>query len=300
MQVAFIILAHYQPDHLARLVKRISTPWNTIFIHIDKKSNIKKFKSLVEEKENIIFVDEKRRVNVSWCGFSTVKAILNMIDMARQHQRDFDRYCLLSGTDYPIKNTEEIFKGLKNDTEFIFVGSKMSDRSTSNTHAHFIKYYHFDDTPLLKTLRLSARLWRRPYGKIELYHGSQWFCLSKQAVEYALDFINRNPDYMRYMKYTHCSDEIFFTSIIKSSPYSDKISFDFEREISRSSFYSHRELGIHYIDWDNPSNNDCSPRVLTMLDKDSLQNTNALFARKFDQNESFYLLDYIDKLIDAN
>lgn len=300
MQIAFIILAHDQPDHLARLVKRISKPWNTIFIHIDKKSDINKFKSLVEEKENIIYVDKKRRVNVSWGGFSAVKSTLNMIDMARQHQRDFDRYCLLSGADYPIKNTEEIFKGLNNDTEFIFVGSKITDGSASKTHASYIKYYHFEDTPLLKKLRLSGRLWRKLYRKIDIYHGSQWFCLSKHAIEYALDFISRNPDYMRYMKYTLCSDEIFFTSIIKSSPYSDQMSFGFGREVSRSSFYSHREQGIHYIDWDHPSNNNCSPRVLTMLDKDSLRNTNALFARKFDQNESLHLLDYIDKLIDAN
>lgn len=299
MRVAFLILAHNQPYHLVRLVERISRPGGTVFIHIDKKVDIGEYEYLFRRVENALFLDEKKRIKVEWGGFSMVKATLNLIDMAYRYHRKFDRYCLLSGSDYPIKNTQEIFKRLENDAEFMFIGSKLTSRSESAAHKAFIRYYHFNDNLLLKKHKLSGKLRRKSYAKIALYHGSQWFCLSTKAIEYVIDFINRNPDYIKYMKYTHCPDEIFFTSIIKSSPYSEKISFDFERKTRQSSIYLHTVQGIHYIDWSEVSNDRGSPRVLTMRDKDAIHNTNALFARKFDHNESIYLLEYIDKLIDA-
>lgn len=300
MQIAFLILAHHQPHHLLRLVERISKPWNTIFIHIDKKVDIGEFEYLFYGKKNTLFLDEKNRVNVNWGGFSMVRATLQLINIAQQYPINFDRYCLLSGSDYPIKNTDEILKGLKNDTEYMLIGSKISKYSTSELHTKFIKYYYFDDYPLLKKIHLSGKLWRNQYKRINLYHGTQWFCLSFKAIEYIIKFIKTNPDYVRFMKYTHCSDEIFFVSILKASPYAHKISHDFEQANSQSSYYLNKVHGIHYVDWINATNKGCSPRELTMIDKKELEHTDALFARKVDQNRSSYLLGFLDTMLDSS
>jgi len=41
MKIAYIILAHKNPDQIKRLVLRLNTEGTSFFIHIDKKAIIK-------------------------------------------------------------------------------------------------------------------------------------------------------------------------------------------------------------------------------------------------------------------
>jgi hypothetical protein len=117
MKIAYLILAHNTPNHLRRLIKSLSSTSSSFFIHLDKKSNAKEFLGIGEN--DIYFTQE--RIPVFWGDFSQVDAILLLLKTALADQRNFGRFVLLSGADYPIRSTfyiEQFFQ-INEDKEYI-------------------------------------------------------------------------------------------------------------------------------------------------------------------------------------
>ena len=50
-----------------------------------------------------------------------------------------------------------------------------------------------------------------------IYYGSQWWNLTKNAISYILKFVVENQNYLERFKYTWGSDEFFFQSIMMQS-----------------------------------------------------------------------------------
>ena len=82
---------------------------------------------------------------------------------------------------------------------------------------------------------------------------------------------------MNRFKYTFCSEEFYFQTILKNSDFASKIAFS----------------NLRYIDWEFKHNS--SPAILDLNDFENLKNTNAVFARKFDSNLSGELMQKIEK-----
>ena len=68
-------------------------------------------------------------------------------------------------------------------------------------------------------------------------------------------------------------------SIVKNSPFSAKITHDFETARHLDAFFALNEHGCHYVDW--TSEGVLLPKVLDEADLDRLLNSQAHFARKF-------------------
>lgn len=117
-KICYLILAYNDPENLYRLINRLNDRAD-FYIHIDKKSEIKEFTTLFEDYPNVTFI--KDRVKVYWGGFSIVQAELNLVETALSKNNSYMRYVLLSGSDYPIKDTKEIHRFFEQnkDTEFI-------------------------------------------------------------------------------------------------------------------------------------------------------------------------------------
>ncbi len=293
LNYAFLIMAHDQANHLKRLINALSHSHHYIFIHIDAKKDIEVFKSLaLDNKENIIFLSDKRRVRVNWGGWSVTQATLNLIDEALAHPLEFHRFCLLSGSDYPIKPINHIREVLKSNVEYLRLDRQISNHA-SETHSYFIERYFFTDYPLLVRLRLSNRFPRKVPISIPLYHGSQWWALTKNSILYCKDYISKNPKFIKFFKYSNCSDEILFSSILKDSPFVKLLSHDFNENDNLPTY----EYGVHYINWETPEDYGRSPKNLRYEDIPSLIRSSALFARKFREPISNKCLDEIDKNI---
>src|SRR5215475_3703782 len=117
MRIAYLIVAHDQPDHLHRLVKALDCDGVGFYIHIDNKVKLSTFRPEMLEKENVHFL--RTRVDVQWMGFSIVESILLLMQEAMQEASHFDYFVLLSGSDYPIKSTSLIKKFFEtSDKEF--------------------------------------------------------------------------------------------------------------------------------------------------------------------------------------
>lgn len=293
MKIAYLIVTHDNPAHLARLTRALSSSASSIFIHVDQKSEIAEFTRA--QNANVHFIQD--RVRVYWGDFSQVEATLNLLKSALSAPERFDYFVLLSGADYPLRSASYIgsFFARHAGQEFIDIAPLGSQPLKSHLSRIAI-YRSRPSDPLV--LRLSAKLarvlkipLRRDYeaalGTLVPYGGSTWWALSRQACEYIQSFLILEPRVVEFFKHTRCPDEIFFQTILGNSPFKAKtlrsLTYtDWSEHCSSPANISERHLDRFRSAWP------------VTLDSDYGQGE-ALFARKFsDLHPEF--ADRIDRM----
>lgn len=301
MKTAILIMAHDQPKHLGKLVEFLNCGWTRIFIHIDRKVDIAEFQKYIPEEKGVIFLDDAFRVSVHWGGFSQVEATLNLLKVSLDFGEHFDRFCFLSGSDYPIRSLGEIKSAFDSKKEFMSIERRL-DASSKHSHYKNIRYLHLLDFPILNIMNrlikkmtgIEPKIRRKMYKKINLYHGSAYWSLTADCIKFIFDFLQVNRGYIRFLRFTKSSDEIFFHSIVKHSPFAGNLSHDFEKN---TYFEKNNIHGCHYIDW--TAKGIPLPKVLDLSDMDNLLQSKALFARKFREGTSEELLSLVQKVTHA-
>lgn len=298
VKIAYIVLAHTAPTHLARLVKRLQHQDDTFFIHIDVKSDEKQFKKALGDINTIHFV--KKRENGRWGDLGLVKATLNAMTEVSTDEKMFDHVVLLSGADYPIKSTAAIRTFYAENKQFSFISYEPfpvkrlnfegMDRINYYTYNflgkretfipfRYTKHLSYKGKALnlflgLKTLAKPKR--KFPFGWTP-YFGSQWWSLSMDACLHVLQQIEEKQEYLKYHYYTQIPDEVFFQSLLLNS-------------------YPHKELLINdnkrWIEFEEHSSH---PKIISESDLDDLLESDKLFARKFE--EKSLVLNLIDEKI---
>ncbi|PSN18515.1 hypothetical protein C7271_12100 [filamentous cyanobacterium CCP5] len=289
MKIAYLILAHADPTHLARLVNAIDYRAR-IFVHVDKKSDIKSFEFLdLPPSASLI----KEREAVYWGGLSMVKATINLIKAALNSGEVFSHLVLLSGQDYPIKSPSFIYKTL-----------------TSNLNKQFIRYCephhigpgnrrireywmhepitllpHHLDEKLRKLICRAANsvLPERTLKGFTMAVGSQWWALTPECASYAVQLVETNKSLLRFFSLSHAPDEVLFHTIVANSQFS-KQTEGFIQKVER--------LG------------QLAPLHITKIrskfsekDFDKIKKSEFLFIRKVSSKQPDRLLDLIDEEI---
>ena len=147
MKIAYLILAHKNPEQLFRLVRALAYRDVEFFIHIDKKCTIKPFINSLSSLENqsIYFIKDRRAVRRVG-AYSQTECIIRSLFEIFSKQRDFDYLILLSGQDYPIKNNGFIqaFFNKNKGKEFVKQFPIDSEKELNWRSDRYLKYY-FDD-----------------------------------------------------------------------------------------------------------------------------------------------------------
>lgn len=280
MRIAYLILAHNNPNHLQRLITALSSPSSACFIHIDNKSNMGIFSGI--HGDNVYF--SEKRIPVYWGDFSQVTAILSLLKTALSQQTKFDYFVLISGTDFPLKSAAEIkhFFERNSGTEFINIaqmpceamGKPISRLTTYTVRPSNSKFIRIIRKGLAKLgVTPKQRHYESYLRNLTPYGGSTWWALSRTACEYIQDFVNRETRVVNFFKNTICPDESLFQTILGNSPYRAKVG-----------------RNLTYTDW---SEGGGSPAFLTekhlhffaenpsIVVKDGYGVGEVLFARKF-------------------
>ena len=311
MKIAYLIITHNQPEHLLRLVKALNSDQAVCFIHVDLKSDISHFSSLISEPK-VIFLDD--RVSVNHGGFSLTQSMINLLQVASESGH-FDYFVFLSGYDYPIKDDLYIQRFFQQNYPTNFINFypliKGSDQVTNINNYHFVDLLEYQPRFLKKPL---PRIFRKPFyalyyalrwilperrflQRLTPYRGSQWFSLNRETVEYILNFLKTREGfkYKNFFKYVWGSDEIFFQTLVLNSEYATQCRY-YARDILHSIRFMKNEnkAYLHYIDWSKRREN---PAILDMRDLQKLRESEFLFARKFSEKLSKELLDFIDREI---
>ena len=282
MKIAYIILAHRYPEQLIRFVLRLNNDNVSFFIHIDKKASNEVFYQIQNDLHSIKHIYFLKRYRCFWGDFNIVKATLEGIKGVVKAGIDFDYVILLSGQDYLIKPISQLENFLKNNEgkEFMEFFALDSRNKWTDQGGYFQAFKRIDSWHFrFRSKHLCLNRKRQfPIG-LEPYGGTQWWCLSKQCIEYINNFIIQNNAFVNYFKYVFIPDEVFFQTIILNSPFKDNVIND----------------DLRYVDWENPNPN--VPAILSETDWTTIINSSKFFARKFDITRDPKILDMIDQNI---
>ncbi|HEY9630924.1 MAG TPA: beta-1,6-N-acetylglucosaminyltransferase [Coleofasciculaceae cyanobacterium] len=227
-KLAFLILAHSDPEHFGKLVSALNDGCD-IFVHIDRKSDISAFQSVVSTHDSVQFLSD--RSSVAWAGISMIDAQMALIKAALQHKEKYTHVVFLSGADYPIKNMQEIHQRITENPTREFI--KFIDMRESSEHymTHISQFWFkepliqtqnkslkFIDRALRKGLS-SLKIKNRWDSKIIPYFGSQWCALTVDCCQYLLDYQAKNPWFREMNKYTFSPDEHYIHTIVGQSPF---------------------------------------------------------------------------------
>jgi len=297
-KVAYLILAHTDAPHLAKLVNTLDYRAR-LFIHLDRKADRTAFDAF-HLPPSAEFIPDS--VRVSWGAFSIVQATLNLIKAALDSGETFSHLVLLSGQDYPIKSPEAIYRFLTAHPQRQFI--RFLDMTTSPNHhmRRIIDYWFWEPwlpavpaidrfmrIAMLKIAhRLRPLIAKKPLEGITPAFGSQWWAITPDCAAYILQFVADNPRFMKFYRYVHAPDEHFFHTIIANSPYIDQTN-GFE---DCPHCGPHRLANLHAI---ATSLN----KVHQVSDFDELRQSHQLFVRKVTSTESSALLARLDELFCA-
>jgi len=224
-KIAYLILAHQDKRHFKRLIKAIDYK-SDIFVHLDKKADIEKFKSGIHTP-NVIFLEE--RVSVRWAGMSMIDAEMKLLQAVLQHREKYTHAIFLSGTCYPIKHPEEIYSYFASQPQKEFI--KFIDMRDSPEHymkqitqKWFIEPLINSRNTLLRKTDAAIRILLKKYAfknhwneEIIPYLGSQWCALSMNACQYVYDYHLENEWYRKMNKFTFAPDAQYIHTIIGNS-----------------------------------------------------------------------------------
>ncbi len=313
MFINYIILAHHFPAQLKKLVNRLNDENVIFFIHIDVTSDIHEFKELISHS-NVIFLE--KRENAMWGNFTIVQATLNGINEVLKYGRD-GFTILLSGQDYPLASNRQIKRFLSTHQTYNFIDIKPIQDAWPGEYTYKLhKYYlnltpkranglfisYFLDMPFISFLKTSFRLVKngikqRDFGLCLLifksfkkrnspisdhYGGSQWWALNNETLKMILNYVEENPQFLNFHRYTYIPDEIFFHTIIKIL--ADKYP---EIKILPS---------LTYVNWKKMDYD--FPAVFGTNNLDELtkaKKNGKLFARKFEAHIDAGILDLLDE-----
>jgi hypothetical protein len=285
---AFIILAHKKPEQVARLLRALATPEAAFYVHIDAQADIAPFEAAVAGtgSGNVSFVKRERSC---WGSMGGVRGILNAMAEIEKSPSIQSAHTL-SGQDYPLRSSAEIAAFFKKNKDKSFVWSVPMPWANWSGHGGMdrLTKYHVQffrsrrvQAVCNRVLGVLARVLPRRKWPADLkpYGGSNWFGVSRPALEYILEFVRTRPEYLKFHRFTLSPDENFFQTILLNATDASVR----EGVVDRC---------LTYREWPEQGP---GPTVLTEASLEDMLKSDCLFARKFDMVESPGVLDLLDE-----
>ena len=270
-----LILAHEVNLCFTTLIQMLDHPKNDIFIHMNAKN------TSYNPEETLKLVKHSRlfqvpRIKVAWGAYSQLEAVLSLFETAAA-QEHYEHYHIMSGADLPIKKQDELidFFERHHGVEFISI-----DKDCAK-YEYRMKYYYLFQELKGRSGNLILRILNKMciiLQKIMHVHrnkdticqkGSDWFSISDELVRYMLskkDWIHK------VFHHTILPTEQCIHILATNSHFRDNL---YCKELMNNS----EKADMRLIDW--ARGYDAHPHVFRMSDLEMIQNSEAMFARKF-------------------
>ncbi|WP_405292904.1 beta-1,6-N-acetylglucosaminyltransferase [Algibacter sp. Ld11] len=280
-KIAVLILAHSNSEALTRTITLLSQNFD-IFVQIDKKSKLN-----IDDLPKITNCFYFKEITVFWGGYSQIE---NMCFILREaFNPKYSHYVFISGEDIPIKSNSYISSFFNENIKNSYMSARKFPVSSLGFNGGLdrVQRYWFMKINNRLIAKIVARLTlfvqklfhiKVKTFKIDFYGGSNWINISHEALQYVFNFLNENPSYMKKLKYSRATDEVWIQSILMNSPLRDNIILD----------------DLRYTDWESGPE---YPKTLTIQDYQKIIESNALFARKVKKENDNVLIEKIFKKI---
>lgn len=284
MKHAYLILAHNEPELLSLLVERLDDVRNDIYIHFDRKLSVLPDIKTLHAGLYIL----KDRVDVRWADVSMLEAEYKLFHAVVDSGCQYSHHHLISGVDLPLKNQDYIHSFFVQHQGKEFVGLH---QRPMNSHAdRALHYWHpftrsfrgsgcvFAIKRILRYLVVQTQilLGIRRNTTIPYHKGGQWVSITRELIDYLLEQEDRA---FTIFSRTFGADEYFVPTLIWDTPFMERL-FDATDE-SRGA--------MRYIGW----RADGQLIDFTSQDLPALQQTEYLFARKFNSRDKVFLQEIL-------
>lgn len=282
---AVLILAHKNIDQVIKLSKQLIPTFN-IYIHIDTKTNLTNYqKNELQSLKNVQYIS---KYNVKWGSYSIVKATISLMKLALQNKEN-TYFHLISGQDWPIQNTQVIYKYFENNDKIYMDYYRMLDKVKThepeiwwvkyyfnydqiNRRTFFGKVYHRILLLVEHTLNIN-KLKKYNLDEDQMYAGQEWIDIPREPLEFALNYYDKHPELKKVYSTSFCSDEMWLQTILCNSKYRTKIDKNIHRFIVKESGKLHGEKPIYLTEQnfnDMVASDDFFARKLTVPISDKL------------------------------
>lgn len=224
-KIAFILLAHKDPEGLIAQAERLTKAGDYVSIHFDanaKPAHFEQIRSALAPNPNVTF--SAKRHKCGWGAWSLVAATLDAVRAAVSAFPAATHFYMLSGDCMPVKSGEYARAFL--DGEYVdYIESFdyfASDWIKTGMKEDRLIYRHwFNERTQPRRFYASYELQKR-FGltrkipeDIQMMIGSQWWCLRRQTIEKVLEFCKDRPEVLRFFSTTWIPDETFFQTIVR-------------------------------------------------------------------------------------
>lgn len=279
IRLAHILLVHKNPEQVNTFVHQLAGDGRAdVYIHVDAKCPDAMVQAIAPAPNVMVLQD---RVSVTWGDYNTIEATLLLLSAVRASGKHYDFVSLNSGQDLLVRKGLSDF--LSANTGKIFLEAERFERTDPRNFYWRIRWPRFArniyDWPLhpyrlmraalrkLFALGINLRPNRHSLPENWLFHrGSQWFCISGEAVEYILNYLVRNPCYADVLRDSLVPDMSFFQTLIMNSPLAERVT----------------GKNLTYLNFGTTYGENNHPVVLTMNDVAAIETSGRFFARKFE------------------
>lgn len=278
MRIAHIIMAHKNPDQLIRLIKRLHHPDAQFYVHIDLKSPIEDFRSIMKINQ-VSFINN--RINCNWGGNSLLTGIIASMNEVLSLKKGYSFINLLSAQDYPILPPNDLHNYLNNNLNSNFISYEPENSDWWKLATARYEKYHLTDLNFIGKYAveriINKLLPNRKFPiPVKLYGGckSTWWTITEDCARYVSTQLGSKTKLNNFLKYCWGTDEFVLTTLVMNSSFAAQSKDD----------------NLRYIDW---SEGNAHPKLLNIDDFSAIKASGMFFARKFEMDED--VLDIIDK-----
>ena len=289
LEIGYLITAYKNQNQLIDLIKVLSAPNATFFIHIDKKSREFNLHQIIKDipEAEIFFI--KNRIDVTWGGFSQIKSIIKIIESGINFNKKIEYFVLLSNQDFPIKSIQYINEFISHNSRNIYldhfkIPQPFLPYKGGNGRVEW--YWFMDINTKVRFVWRFQRLLHIVFEKYNikrkfikgysLFAGSDWWMVPRDVLEYVLSTIQDNPRIRDAFRNTFIPSEMLIHTILCNN-----------KELRERIINDNKRL----ILWDKDHTG--HPKVLTVSDLPTIFQSDALFARKFDPSVDHEVIDKI-------
>ncbi|XP_052895887.1 xylosyltransferase oxt-like [Anopheles moucheti] len=215
VRVAFLLIFHKRNlRQVHRLIRAIYDKSHYYYIHVDPKQHYLYRELLKLENDFPNIYVARQRHSITWGCFTQLQALLaSMQDILTMWNPDY--ILNMSESDFPVKPVAKLteFLTANRGRNFLQMQSVVSVDKFINESGYSKNFLECDN-----------RMWiignRQLPSGIVTNGGSDWFCLSREFIQYVLD--DRHDlvaDVMRIMEHTVFGTENFFHQVLPNSPF---------------------------------------------------------------------------------
>lgn len=294
VKIAFLLTIYGCASSANRFISQVlQYEGSSVFVHIDKKSSIKKEQLTCSPR---VFIYENP-IQVYWGDYSQIAVVKLMMKYANKQDK-YDFYSVHSESDMLVRPINELIQFLAKDNAYAYLWCKKLPYEKwqfggglgriALSWPRKFRTKHEWNSPYRYLRSIYGRLYclhilkeKKLPTELEFWGLCDWFTLSGACVDDILEYTNNHQDYDRIYKDSLIGSEIYYTTLACNLGKHKKVITD----------NCLRYIDFEKVDYRKPG----SPKVIGYEDINRIEESNYFFARKFDENYDKDVIDYFLK-----